>query len=402
MNEKRDLLIAALQKYDLAKPIPGKIQKKIDYVKKKILFGILKSDAQFGPATVSMVHITLFFRRFGIKIQKPATTYVFQTAFVTALLIMVVGITIVAPTIYEMFPEKTRPVVITKKPSGIVTFVAGSAYITQQDGTKSTLAVKDTIKANTIISTGKASSVTLQVKNVGVIRILPHSEMYFASIQQTLQKNLKNEKLTALSIVQGSIFSKIKKIGKNHYHVKTPNMVATVQGTEFLTTYYKNTSTVKINTGNITISPTMKPGIKKIISKGYKASIDHIARIRVQDLTGMEQLELKKLSTHPYVEEAGKKSKKEIQKLFEPHLKAEKSIDSSIKKTIKKIKAFKKLDPLDKLRTMGKMIFMFHMKDGTKLAGSIISQDPNNIRINTGEGTATIPKKNIIRRQQIK
>ena len=66
------------------------------------------------------------------------------------------------------------------------------------------------------------------------------------------------------------------------------------------------------------------------------------------------------------------------------------------------IAAENNMNPLDKLRRDNRPLTMVYMRDGSQIAGSMISQDESNMRLDTGEGVIVLPVKEIIRRMPIK
>ena len=56
---------------------------------------------------------------------------------------------------------------------------------------------------------------------------------------------------------------------------------------------------------------------------------------------------------------------------------------------------------LERLKREGKPITMFHLNDGTKVAGSVISHDKDKIKLDTGDGIIFIPKSDIQMRKEL-
>ena len=285
-----------------------------------------------------------------------------------------------------------------------IVFMIGNVTIIGQDNLSRKAELLETLQESDIIKTGEKSQVTIQIKDLGILRILENSEIKLESISDI-------ERGTNINLEKGSIFSKLSKIKKDkHYIVHTPTTVASVRGTEFLTYYSEKTnkSRISLKKGRVQYSVIEKnENLQDVIGKTDKAFnlnpgtavvVDEKLDIDTEIQTDVEKLELKKLSIQEYTENLEEKSPEEMNRIFKSILEKEKLLDEKIDQMYEKVD-FDELSPLSRLKKDGKILTKFYMNDGSRIIGSIISQNRKSIKLDTGDGQISIPKEDIKRRK---
>ena len=255
--------------------------------------------------------------------------------------------------------------------------------------------IKGIIKENDIIETGPKANLVLQVHNMASIRIIENSRVKIDAI-------LKKGKNTELSVENGKVFSKLKKLSRGStYKVNTPNNFAAVRGTSFLTSYdaKEKKSSVAVHTGVVKVTPKINKQKSILVTKNKTAVIGLKKDMYTIRQNQIQQLELKKLHLHKFIKKPENKTVEEIKKNFQSKeiIKSEKAIAD----TITVLKELPKLSPLDRLRKLGKELTYFKLSRG-QIIGHIVSQDKNIIKLDTGDGIVELPKRKIIKRRLFK
>ncbi len=286
---------------------------------------------------------------------------------------------------------------IKQKPHCIVLFYTGKVKIT--DPLTSTVRIpqiKGIIKENEIIETGIKSTLVIQIKSMASIRILENSHVKIDTI-------LKNGKDTKLTVQNGKVFSKLKKLSKNSsYGVSTPNSFAAVRGTSFLTSYSAKGKTSSIAVHKGVVKVTTVKGIKKdsvVLKKNKTAIVTSKKKIYTKHQNEIKQLELKKLNLHTLIKKPEKKSVEEIKNNFQSKEISNK--EKFLNNRIIFLKEIPKLSPLDRLRKMGKELTFFKLTRG-QIIGHIVSQNRKTIKLDTGDGIIELPKRKIVQRRPFK
>ena len=230
----------------------------------------------------------------------------------------------------------------------------------------------------------------LQISDTGVVRILENSVFSFNAI--------KENGATELYLAKGSVFSKVIKIDKgNSYKVKTPLCIAAVRGTEFLSTYDRNNSEVQVLGGKVAVD-LIDGNKEKIAEENDGVRIDSkVLKLNGYQLNRIQKAILEKYSQADYIDDLDRKTTDELKSIGEGVLKKEDILDETIKQRMIE----EKTSPLDKLRGMGKPLTMLYLRDGSQIAGSIVSSNEREISLDTGEGVITIPTEEVKRRMML-
>lgn len=272
-----------------------------------------------------------------------------------------------------------------------VMFSVGDVTVKRTTGITGPLAAGDTVGRDDVITSAKNSFAVLQVDETGTFRINENTIFSFSRIKDAGDTEAKLE--------TGSVYSKLNKIKKGEScRINSVTYVASVRGTEFLSSYLEGKGEVSVLDGKVLVEAVAKKLEEKIVESGtgYSITDDKIETFR---LTERNILLLKKFALYDYILNLNNKSEAEMKQIFEEIMLKEKEIDAKIKELDKPEPGIK---PLDRLRKAGKPLAMIYTRDGSQLAGHVVSQDGVNMNLDTGEGVITIPVKTIIRRIPIK
>lgn len=275
--------------------------------------------------------------------------------------------------------------------SAVIIFTVGKVSIIDKSNSSRNAQIKDTLNTLDIIKTGEDSEATIQINNQGLIRVLPNSEIILQSILNESTGSMIQSKA-------GRCFYKILKSHKYPFKIVTQTCVIAVRGTQFLTECENNISSVSVYDGVVNVNTNDKNN-KTDITQGKKAEIDEASNITFSNISKIQQLQLKKLALHEYIDDLNEKNKRELKKIFDSYKQKESEIDNEI---LEEVKKWNELSPVEKLRASGKPLTELTLKDGNKIIGSVVSQNKLILSLDTGDGTIKIQKQDIIRRKIIK
>ena len=284
---------------------------------------------------------------------------------------------------------------------GVIVFVVGEASVVKSDGKTAPARPKDEIVSGDTVKTGKGSIVTVQIADQGNVKVNENTVLAFTSVF--------DKGRTGLVVSQGSIYSKIKKMEKSSvYEVKTPVYVAAVRGTEFLASYDGVKGSVNVADGKVGVVSSPKAGeaapaavsAEEIVSAKEGAVVFAEKKASEPDvqrysLSRAQMLELQKHSMYTDVDASAVDTATKLDSMKQELQKKESEIDAQI--TVEN-----NMSPLDKLRRDNRPLTMVYLRDGSQIAGSMVSQDESNMRLDTGEGIIVLPVAEIIRRMPIK
>lgn len=268
----------------------------------------------------------------------------------------------------------------------VVVFTVGNVSVLKNN-ISHTAQIKEKLSENDVIITLEKSEAVIQVSDQCIARVLPGSRVVIKSLK-------KDQDGTALDLQKGQVFSKIIKANNTSFRIKTPTVVASVRGTEFLTEADDNQSRISVYRGTVGVSGLELVNMKDINQgeSGEGGSGD----IAVSRLSKLSLLKLKKLSLYDYFQEIDKKSSDEIIQYFSLYEPEEKKIDNEIQDEMTR---WNNLSPVEKLRELGKPLTKLSLNDGSTIICSVVSQDARSLIVDTGEGVIKIPKSDIVRRQ---
>jgi len=375
-----------LATFHLNKPIQTEIRDRILEAKKRSFNAIIASECG-GTSIIEMEKYSLsespyHERGIGGIMKKIAVV-----GGLVAVIALVAGV-----YLYQNQPEKSVLAIKGEtKDAAVVTFILGDVTVKRGSSEPEKLSMGEKIGINDEIVTGDSSNVTLQIDETGIVRILEKSKFTFTA--------LKTNGATEIALAQGSVFSKVIKINKNDsYKVKTPLCIAAVRGTEFLTSYDSNKSEVQVLGGKVAVD-SLDEKIEKIADGENGVSVDSDGiKFKEYKLNKVQTATLEKYALADYIENLDDKSTDELKTIGESVIEKEKALNDTIKKLMEE----SRLNPLDKLRSLGKPLTMLYLRDGSQLAGSVISANDKTLKLDTGDGVIIVPTEEVRRRMMIK
>lgn len=381
---KIEMILTTLK---VKKPVPADIRKRILMSKDKSFDMIVAK----GLGNTSVISMKEFSSDKSEKEKKQTGGIMKKLSLIGG---MVAVIAVVAG-VYFYTNQSTNQGMAVKDSAGVekatVTFVVGNAKLKRGASEATNIAIGDKILKNDVITTADNTNVTLQVADTGVVRVLENSEFTFNAI--------KENGATEISLAQGSVFSKVNKIRKgNSFKVKTPLCIAAVRGTEFLSTYENNNSEVQVLGGKVAVD-SIDGNKENIVDGNNGVRIDgKELKLNGYKLNKIQKAILEKYSQADYIDDLDSKTNDELKSIGEGVQKKEDILNDKIKQMM----AGEKVSPLDKLRNMGKPLTMLYLRDGSQIAGSIVSSNEKAISLDTGEGVISIPTEEVRRRMMIK
>jgi hypothetical protein len=370
------------QKYDLSAPIEESVRLRILRSKKKILSDIFARKGIKGKDSISRL---LTNSGFSFSIGGFMKKGLIATGVCG--IIAVIGISVFLINRTPNSASSSQAAIENSKENAEVVFVIGDVTISSDSTTFKPLTQGTKVAQNDTIKTGEKASAVLKINSVGSVRVLEKSEFRFTS----LAVSGSNE----LLISKGGVYSKISKLEKGtSYKVKTPTCVAAVRGTQFLVSYSKTTTAdVQVLDGKVAVTSSEAPEKEVVVEKEQSVEVKG-KNLDKRTISKVEKLVLEKCSLYDDIDKDDKNYDKKIEELQ----KKEKVLDEQINK----LTATEKINPLDRLRNAGKPLTMLYLRDGSQLAGSVISANEKSLSFDTGDGVIQVPTAEILRRVMIK
>lgn len=370
------------QKYDLSAPIDESVRLRILRSKKKTLTDIFerKGIQKESPFSGLLKNTVSAFSIGGFMKKGLVASGVFGV-------IAVIGVSIFFMNRNTDSASSVQTASSAAKETAEVVFVIGDVTVSHESTAFKPLTQGSKIEQNDMIKTGSKASAVLKVNTVGSVRVLENSEFRFTS----LAVNGSNE----LLINKGGVYSRISKLEKGtSYKVKTPTCVAAVRGTQFLVSYSETTpSEVQVLDGKVAVTSSEAPEKEEIAEKEQSVEVKG-KNLDKHTISKVEKLILEKCALYDDLDSSDKNYDSKFLELQ----KKEKALDEQILK----LTASEKINPLDRLRKAGKPLTMLHLRDGSQLAGSVVSANEKSLSFDTGDGVIKVPTAEILRRVMIK
>ena len=270
-------------------------------------------------------------------------------------------------------------------------FISGNVSVRNEKGAVP-LKNGDLVSKGDTVITGAESYASLQVDELGVIKINAQTECAFNDISAG--------GLTELKLVEGSVYSSLKKLGKDQsYRVKTPTYTASVRGTEFLTSAGKDGQNVKVLEGVVNVS-SASASSDVTAQRGVNVSADGL--IKEYTLSETEILKLRMESLFPYVENLKNTDQQKLDLLMKDINDKMVLMNTELAELEGTTGEDTKLSPLDRLRKMNRPLTMVYLRDGSQIAGSVTGQKNGKMKIDTGDGVIEIPVSDVVKRMPLK
>ena len=301
--------------------------------------------------------------------------------------------------------------------SGIVIFKIGDAFLEREGTAKREIMGKDVILQNDIISTGANSSVSIQVADRLIMRVLSDSRVII--------RNLSSDK-GELFLEKGEVLSKIERLQKeNSFKVGSRTCIAAVRGTQFGFSFDGEKTRISVKSGKVAVKPAAKESLEKtpdsgkteimeketIIESGFvgvveKKTLDALYTFSVRPISESESLKIDKVSIIDLKANLGSVSDKELDAAVEDILKKDKEIDDKIKNlpgdkqaaSAKKDKIRELIQKTPKSLSEIKEVFdridEISLYNGRKIEGAIISRGAQ-YKILTLQGVISVPRGDV-------
>ncbi len=377
-----------LEKFKLTKEIPEPVRDHVKNNLKPSLGKILRKRNRYSIAVSFMVSLKIFTRKLGINTELITGNRIKRTAAFAATLVIFIFLYTLKEKIFIKAPPEGQKIILSQ----------GDVKIMKKRQSLSAK-INHTIPDNVVIKTGSDSNIFFQNSSISLTGVMENSEAEIISRSDNSGSiiNLKN----------GLLLSRVEKLQKiQDYIIRTPNSETHVRGTAFSIRYHNDITEVALVSGKIAVKNRTQN--EKVLRNGETAIISD--KIEIRKISEIEILQIQKIillkliknnELHKFniSEEQARQDKAKLEQ-----------IDKKIKELIEierihrkaELEKWKRLPPLERLMREGKYITMFHMRDGSRVAGSIISQNETAIKLDTGDGIIKVLKKEIIRREKIK
>ncbi len=377
-----------LEKFKLTKEIPEPVRDHVKNNLKPSLGKILRKRNRYSIAVSFMVSLKIFTRKLGINTELITGNRIKRTAAFAATLVIFILLYTLKEKIFIKAPSEGQKIILSQ----------GDVKIMKKRQSLSAK-INHTIPDNVVIKTGSDSNIFFQNSSISLTGVMENSEAEIIS--------RSDNSGSIISLKNGLLLSRVEKLQKiQDYIIRTPNSETHVRGTAFSIRYHNDITEVALVSGKIAVKNRTQN--EKVLRNGETAIISD--KIEIRKISEIEILQIQKIillkliknnELHKFniSEEQARQDKAKLEQ-----------IDKKIKELIEierihrkaELEKWKRLPPLERLMREGKYITMFHMRDGSRVAGSIISQNETAIKLDTGDGIIKVLKKEIIRREKIK
>ncbi len=285
----------------------------------------------------------------------------------------------------------------------VVLFTLGKTEGIDKNGTASPLKPRQKILPGESIKTGENSFVTFQLGTVAVIKVRENSTIRYS---EDLVKSVSE-----INVSRGSFLTKVIKLkGKPGVTFSSNILLAAIRGTEFSMASDGKMTTVVLREGKLALMPNREAKIKKgkeqppatseevtldegntaraVVARGKKVLTPR--DIRITSMTSAEELEVKKISLVPIMDNPAKKSLNELKQLQEEILEKEKLIDEKLLKLKDQDQASllikKKSRTIAEMKRVFSRVSRFQLYNGRTIEGAVISGRGDSIVVLTRTG----------------
>ncbi len=263
-----------------------------------------------------------------------------------------------------------------RQSKALVSFYSGTVMLKSGGSPFRSVKLKDQIQNGDIIETGEKSSMIVQVGDELIVRFEENTRAVINSITSIEKREI--------SLDQGKVLSKVSKLKRgSEYMIKTPTVVASVRGTEFLTDYNGLNTTVAVGKGRVSVVKSDSK-TEKLVDSGKSVVVE--VGMELRDINRVETLELKKLETTRSVDNIESVTPETLKKEFESSQKS----DEEINEEIDRLKGMS----LDDIRAKYHRIDVVKMYNGRVIRG-VILQRGQQMKILTPTGVITVRAKDV-------
>jgi len=268
-----------------------------------------------------------------------------------------------------------------KKEQAFISFFTGQVTL-QRAGASIPVQVKEPVQDGDFFTVGEKSCLILHSTDGLVIRFEANTEATISSITKIKERNI--------SLNKGKILSSVEKLQKgNGYSVKTPTVVASVRGTQFLTEFDGKNTIVAVGRGKVSVKRTAGAGDEKTAEQGSSAVAEADKEtVELRGVNKVETLELRKLEKTPAIDNVEKKTPEELKEIY----KDTEKIDEEINTEIIEVTGLS----LDEMKTKYGRIDVITLYSGKVINGIIISRGES-YKVLTSSGTVILKAKSVRR-----
>ncbi|MCP4134905.1 MAG: FecR domain-containing protein [bacterium] len=221
---------------------------------------------------------------------------------------------------------------------GVVVFKIGDAWVEREGKTKVDINSQDIVLKNDLIITGPDSSLSIQVGDNFIVRVLADSFVKMTSLS-------KEE--GAVFLEKGEVLSKVERLKKdNSFQVRSRTALAAVRGTEFGISIDGEKTLIAVNSGKVTVKPVSdadgsKKGDEKadestVVEKGFVGVVEKKPQaakysVIIRPISKKESLVVSKVSAIDFSAKPESISEKELNKLVQRIIKADARINEELK-----------------------------------------------------------------------
>jgi hypothetical protein len=368
-----------LTKYHISRPLEREDKRFILRNQSSSYNIILKKAGQYSLLRRILFFLAKNLRKIGIRISPSSPKVVIPLASVATALLLI-----------SFFPIKDIFFPGVRKDKGVIVYADGPVRIKSKKKTYKKVKIKAIVHSGDQVETGNDALLILQIASQAAVNIEAISEVEIKKllIDDTIQFYLS----------KGLLLSKVNRLhGNSRYIITTPNCEVEVIGTEFSVRYNNGKSTIALGKGKLRVK-NIKSGTVTHMDPGTTLLIT--ASEKKRSINQKELLELEKIGIIPIHENIESKSIRFFEEKAKEYRLKLLEIDRKIKKP-GRMKPEEYISPLERLRRQGKLIILFHMRDGNIIAGSIVTQDEKIIRLDTGASKITLKKNEIKRRKTL-
>ncbi|MCX8124257.1 MAG: FecR domain-containing protein [Spirochaetes bacterium] len=267
------------------------------------------------------------------------------------------------------------------------------------------------VQPEDIITTGNQSIAVVQIADRAVVHITSNSKLAVKTLVATS---------TTLYLERGEIISKVERLQKaQEYRVKTPSVVASVRGTQFLVKADEKIGKVAVHTGSVSVKPVIEETkieeiqIEETIVDGGKEAIVTVEKEKAAKEIPVSVKEIS-IKDKMKIEEAGKiellpqevvikpealeKVRETIKQNIEKIGTIESSTEEQLRQQIKKERIERlmqqKTRTLEEIKEACERIDVIRLYSGKQIQGAIISRG-DSYKILTTTGVIDVPKKDV-------
>ncbi|KAB2907659.1 MAG: FecR domain-containing protein [Ignavibacteriales bacterium] len=170
-------------------------------------------------------------------------------------------------------------------PAAVVTKVVNSAQYKPASGSWTTLKVGQALSTNDMVKTSGKALIVLKFTDNSVLKVRENSQVTIS-----VTKNGKNVSKT-VDIGKGTVNASVTKQDQQDFKVKSPTLVASVRGTEFLFGYDNDTTNVYLMEGKLFCEAQLGKKDTYELQEGMGCTVTSDGTIQAGEMTEKQKQE---------------------------------------------------------------------------------------------------------------